>query len=55
MTELIIKEWKFEMKNEMNFSTTSLIFSIISTFDNDHKSNVLFLGSAEPRMCIKYP
>ena len=56
MVELIIEEWKFEMKNEINFSIASLSFSLVPTFDNNDKSCVLFFGSADPRMlCLKCP
>lgn len=44
MIELITKEWKFEMKNDMNFSITGLNFLLISTFDSNDKSTVLYLG-----------
>lgn len=44
MIELITKEWKFEMKNDMNFSIRGLNFLLISTFDSNVKSTVLYLG-----------
>lgn len=44
MIELITKEWKFEMKNDMNFSITGLNILLTSTFDSNDKSTVHYLG-----------
>lgn len=44
MIELIIKEWKFEMKNDMNFFIIGFNILFIFIFDSNDKSIVYYLG-----------